>query len=265
MELRVEIDRGDVWYEHPYTPEGERRPQPIQRRPTLVVWAADASAPSGEIAVVRWNTTIGGWQEERSPRGAVTLRYQESDVGPRVWRDLLAGPAWLPPESTPTDVLVRRAGGRWVLNRALFGPSYRSAYGMLMLIHHEVDASGELVDHQIRVHGSSSYPSILRGTSHGCHRLFNHQALHLGGFLLAHRRHVDRGEVEAAYSHEFRAHGRSFRLEIESRGHRYELTPPVAVNVLPGNVRGSAPDASSHAFPVPVASSEMNEDVALAD
>jgi hypothetical protein len=49
------------------------------------------------------------------------------------------------------------------------------------------------------VHGSSSVTSIAHGNSHGCHRLFNHLAARLGGFLLAHRAHERKGEDVQPY------------------------------------------------------------------
>jgi hypothetical protein len=101
------------------------------------------------------------------------------------------------------------------------------------------------------MHGSVSYRSILKGNSHGCHRLFNHMAVRLGSFLLAHRRHIDTGELPARYVREFGYQGRSYRLRIESRGHRYELTPPVPVNVLPGTIHGSVRRPPQGAFPLP--------------
>src|SRR5690606_37647570 len=115
----------------------------------------------------------------------------------RVWHDVIASPAWLPPPNTPPAELVRREEREWVPNHDLFGPSYRSAYGLVMLMHHEMverrDAEPLFRDEGIRTHGSVSYRSILRGTSHGCHRLFNHMAVRLASFVITHRNHVRRG------------------------------------------------------------------------
>jgi hypothetical protein len=173
------------------------------------------------------------------------MLYKNSDVGPRLWRDLVASPAWLPPPSTPDEDLVRRdARLGWRINRDSFGPGFASAYGLVMLVHHVALPPGRegdavrLVDRGIRTHGSASYASILRGTSHGCHRLFNHLALRLAGFLLAHRDHMRRGPEPVRYERRFRAHGRAFTLRIDSRGVRRELEPPVPVRVREGTVRG---------------------------
>jgi hypothetical protein len=260
MELRAEIDRGDVWFDYPYTSEGRRRSQPVRVRPTLTLFARDGAH---EVALVRWPTTIGGWKPERSRSGGIGLRYKESPEGPRLWRDVVAAPAWLPPPSTPDDELVRRGPrGRYVPNTSLFGPSYRSAYGLAMVMHHRVipgrgtTDTGEptpptLYDEGVRAHGSVSYGSILRGTSHGCHRLYNHLSVRLSGFLLAHRNHVRHGSMQVLYSRRARSPNGPVQLRIRSRGYRYELTPPIDVNVLRGNVLGSVQEAPDGMRPLP--------------
>ncbi|GAB4205724.1 MAG: hypothetical protein OHK0013_21860 [Sandaracinaceae bacterium] len=256
MTLRAEVDRGDVWYDYPYTSEGRRRAQPVRVRPTLTLFAQDGDR---EVALMRWPTTIGGWKPERTRSGAIGLRYKESPVGPRLWRDVVAAPAWLPPPSTPDDELVRRVPGsrRYVANTALFGPSYRSAYGLAMVMHTRVIPAREegapptFYDEGVRAHGSVSYASILRGTSHGCHRLYNHLAVRLMGFLLAHRDHVRHGSMQVLYARRARSPGGVVTFRIRSRGYRYELTPPVDVNVLRGNVLGTLQEAPEGMWALP--------------
>jgi hypothetical protein len=235
MELRVEIDRGDVWYELPTW----RRS--IAQRPKLTLYARTSDGE--EIPLVRWPTTIGGWKKEVGPSGRVGLRYKNSDVGKRVWRDLVASPAWLPPPKTPARALVRRGSGpkEWLPETELLGPGYASAYGLVMLVHHRpVEGRGGTVwyDNGIRTHGSVNYNSILNSESHGCHRLFNHAAVQLASFLLQHRRHVRQGVLAKPFTHEFTWRGIKVRHPIPHRGYRFELTPPVEVEVLPGAVRG---------------------------
>ncbi|HLU65848.1 MAG TPA: hypothetical protein VKZ63_06205 [Kofleriaceae bacterium] len=235
MELRAEIDRGDVWYETP------RRRGRIERRPTLTLWAR---RPDGsELALIRWHTTIGGWQKEAvGRRGRVVLKYKNSDVGRRVWRDLIAAPAWLPPPTTPGRTLVRRGdGGKWLPDTDLVGPGYASAYGLVALIHHRpVTRRGvtRWYDNGIRTHGSVSYASILRGESHGCHRLFNQSAVQLASFLLQHRAHQRHGLDDRPFIKRVAYEGKVYELPIPNRGYRYELTPPVEVEVLKGRIRG---------------------------
>lgn len=255
MDLRVEIDRGDVWYTFPYTDEGRPRGFPVRNRPTTTIFAR---RPNGqEVALVRWNTTIGGWQPEMNPEGGVGMRYKESDVGERVWRDVIASPAWLPPPATPDDELMRRRGDRWFVNDSITGPGYDSAYGLAMVIHHQILGDGEdeddWRDNGIRSHGSVSYRSILRGYSHGCHRLFNHLAVRMTSFLLNRRRHEVRGRIPASLRRELHPEGAEepLTLEITNRGFLFELTPPVPVEVLRGNVRGRPTRAPAGFFPLP--------------
>jgi hypothetical protein len=83
-----------------------------------------------------------------------------------------------------------------------------------------------------------SYASIGRGDSHGCHRLFNQQAVALASFLLRHRRHVDRGLIATPYRRAVWWQGRALRLSVPDRGNLIELQPPIAVDVLEGSVHG---------------------------
>lgn len=261
MDLRAVIDRGDVWYALPYTNDGRPRGFSVRRRPTLVIYARHEGR---EIPLVRWNTTIGGWQPEINPQdGSVGLRYKESDVGPRVWRDLIASPAWLPPPGTPDDELLSRRRGQWVVNRSITGPGYDSAYGLAMVIHHLVRDDGadedDWMDRGIRSHGSVSYRSILRGYSHGCHRLFNHLSVRMTSFILAHRHHVVRGRIPALFRRQLQPEPAEeggtppepLTLEIDTRGYLFELTPPVPVEVLEGRVHGSPRRAPVGFFPLP--------------
>lgn len=228
--LAVEIDRGDVWY--------DARPtvRKLDRRPALTLFAlaGDVRTP-----LVRWPTTIGGWQDEKRPSGAVSPRWKESPVGPRVWRELFVGPTWLPPDTTPDGELVRKVGSRHELAREAMGPSYKSAYGLTMLVHELVVTRRSKVsfhDQGVRTHGSSAVGSVHGGRSHGCHRLLPAQVLRLGGFLVATVDHVRRGETPTLYVRTFSHHGR-FPVKITTRGYLIELTPPIAVEVLPGRIR----------------------------
>lgn len=242
MELYAEIDRGDVWYVAPVGPNGEPRNLPIERRPSLVLY----TVYEGErIPLVRWPTTIGGWKREKVGND-VRLVYKGSPVGERVWRDLVVSPSWLPPPTTPDDELVRRRpGGGIVPNDRITGPGYRSAYGLVMLVHHEVRPNGDgepsFADEGIRTHGSVSYNSILGGYSHGCHRLFNHLAVRMTGFVLRHRDHVRRGALGTDYRRVLEVDGAQATLRVDTRGYFFELTPPIEVNVLEGRVLGPPP------------------------
>jgi hypothetical protein len=235
MELRAEIDRGDVYYEL-----GNRR-RHVERRPMLTLYARHGGR---EVALMRWGTTIGGWQPERTDDGGIGMRYKNSPPGERIWRDVVASPAWLPPPSTPDDELVTKRGDEWRPKMSLFGPGYRSAYGLVMMMHHKVldgtnsDGSPRLRDEGVRSHGSVTYTSILGGFSHGCHRLYNHLAVRLANYLLRHRNHEPRGSLSVDFYREVEVEDQAVEIQLTSRGYLYELTPPVPVEVLEGNILG---------------------------
>ena len=48
--------------------------------------------------------------------GTIGMRYKNSDIGERIWRDVIASPSWLPPPSTPGHELVVRRRGQYVIN-----------------------------------------------------------------------------------------------------------------------------------------------------
>ena len=233
MDLSAEIDRGDVWYDE------QPVPRVAWRRPALVIYARDGTT---KRALVRWPTTIGGWADVRVD-GALVKRWKESDVGPRVWRQVVAAPTWLPPDTTPDDELVRWVGkGKWELKKSIMGPGPLSAFGMIRLPHervvHTQGGGVEYADDGIGTHGSAVVTSLLNGTSHGCHRLYNHMAVRLGGFLLDHRSHTIRGQQPEHFRRTVNVGG-TFHAQIDTRGFVYELTPPVNVDVLPGTIRST--------------------------
>lgn len=260
VRLRAEIDRGDVWTSYPLDADGRPRPSPVKNRPTFTLFV---ETQAGEIPLVRWPTTIGAWKQEKVDGESETLRYKPSPVGRWYWRDLVSAPAWFPPPTTPDRELMRRGpDGRWAPDEDGVGPGYRSAYGLVALFHHRaITTSGggtEYADIQIRTHGSASYRSILRGSSHGCHRLFNHLAIRLGTFVLASTEHTRQGLIDERYGRVLRWKGRTFKLRAESRGYRYELVSPIPVDVLPGrNVRSKTiplvPAPATPATPQPQA------------
>jgi hypothetical protein len=110
---------------------------------------------------------------------------------------------------------------------------------MMLLVHHQVVKlkTGErLDDNGIGTHGSASVTSIVNGTSHGCHRTYNQLAVRLADFLLHHRDHVVKGEQPERWKRIVRHDAETFSAELATRGFLYQLTPPVPVEVLPGNI-----------------------------
>jgi hypothetical protein len=232
MDLVAEIDRGDVWYDE--IPIARR----IAHRPTLVLYVNDQGT---KRPLVRWPTTIGGWADQRTADGLVQ-KWKESDVGPFVWRDLYAAPTWLAPKTTPDrDLVTNLYNGHYALKKEVLGPGPHAAYGMTLLVHHQVfkrkDGTVRFDDNGIGTHGSASVTSIVNGTSHGCHRLYNQLAVRLADFLLRHREHVIRGEQAELYRRVVSYKDETFVANLNTRGYLYEMTPPVPITVLLGNIR----------------------------
>jgi hypothetical protein len=234
MDLHVVIDRGDVWYDFPFDEKGRRKTQPRSRMPQLALYARHRGQ---EIPLVRWQTTIGGWQPEMR-HDQEYYKYKISDVGPRIWKNIVAGPVWVPPPNTPSRDMVKlrsvRGTAQAIVAHQAFGPGYASAYGLVAAFH--VTRAGH--DNQVRTHGSVNYMSILSSFSHGCHRLFNFRAVRLFSFVLAHRKFERKGRSKIGYSQRFEHKGEEFHTNLTTRGYYYELQPPLPVNVLEGTIRG---------------------------
>jgi hypothetical protein len=255
MDLSVEIDRGDVWYDFPFDAAGARLPQPRERFPQLtlyVKWRGE------RVPIVRWRTTVGGWRAELASDGQEYYRYKGSDVGPRVWRHIVTAPVWIPPPSSPLGSMVKekRVAGTYVrvTNYDETGPGFLSAYGMVAAIHEEMRKGPDGVryfDNGIRTHGSFDYPSLRGRFSHGCHRLYNVSAMRLFSFVLAHRRSHVTGPVAAGYRRAFYSRGEVFEIRLPTRGFYRELDPPIPVDVLEGRIKGTLPKPIAGYVPKP--------------
>ena len=80
----------------------------------------------------------------------------------------------------------------------------------------------------------------LRGRfSHGCHRLYNQQAMRLFSFVLGHRRMRASGRSRSGFRRTFYSQGEVFEMRLPSRGFYYELDPPLPVEVLEGRIKGT--------------------------
>jgi len=244
MDLHSVINRGDVWYEYPYTTDGKRKGQGRRQMPinTLYVKWNDQDIP-----LITMNTTIGSWRTELAPDGYEYFKYKNSDIGPRVWRKIVAGPVWLPPDTTPSGDLLKTVIYKHrkvkVPNYNEFGPWYASAYGLVAAFHErqveQKNGGFRYLDNGIRSHGSVDYNSILRRYSHGCHRLYNHLAIRLFDFILRHKPFKRVGQISAGYSHKIKVDEDTFVIQLNSRGYQYELLEPVPVYVQRGRIRGS--------------------------
>jgi hypothetical protein len=242
MDLSGEIDRGDIWYDFPFNEAGVRQPQPRERFPSFtlfVKWQGE------RVPLVRWRTTIGGWRGELAANGEEYFRYKDSDVGPHVWRHLVAAPVWIPPPASPLGSMVKekKVNGAFVkvTNYDETGPGYLSAYGLAAAIHvqmHKGTSGYTYFDNGIRTHGSFDYTSLRGRFSHGCHRLYNHQAMRLFSFVLAHHSARTLGSIALGFRRTFWWKGEVFEMRLPSRGFYYELDPPLPVETLEGRIRG---------------------------
>jgi hypothetical protein len=244
MDLRAEIDRGDVLLERPkLDKDGHKKwKPPVADRPTLTLYAR---VGDHEVALSRWPTTIGGWKTIQKSDGSMALKYKESITGDALWSEVLATPTWHPAPGMPTRKLLVKQGDTFVPKTEIIGPGYHAAYGLVAMVHHQIvgrDDKGEpeLVDYRIRTHGTPGYRSVKRGESNGCHRLHNYLALRLASFLVKHRENVREGLVPEDYVRNLEYKGQKVALESETKGYRFKLTPPVPVTVLDGDVHGNA-------------------------
>jgi hypothetical protein len=239
MDLTAEIDRGDVWYDLPF--DGRGKPV-VQRRDHYPHLTLFVRWQGQKIPLCWWRTTIGSWRSEMHEDGHEYFKYKNSDIGPRVWKQIVAGPVWIPPDGTPMKdlltrkVLDRNVGPVTVVNTDVMGPGYGSAYGLVMGIH--VDPKRGGFDNQIRTHGSVDYTSIARRFSHGCHRLVNNRAVRLYDFVLRHRDFKRLGNVPLNLKKRFEVDGETYHYALKTRGYYYELADPLPVNVLEGRVMG---------------------------
>ncbi len=242
MELSTHIDRGDVWYDFPYDAEGNKKGQPRQRFPHLTLYV---HYNGQKIPLVHWRTTIGSWRTE-THEGETMLKYKNSDVGERIWKDIVAAPVWIPPPSTPAAELIkgywRKGKFKKDVNYAETGPGYKSAYGLVAAYHVKpVEAKdGEIkyFDNGIRTHGSVDYMSILRRFSHGCHRLYNMDAVRLFSFVLRHRDFKREGQQPAGVGRFIDYEEKRYHMQLDTRGYKYELVEPIPVDVTAGRIVG---------------------------
>lgn len=264
MELTLDYDRGDVWYDFPFDNEGHEVSQPVRHRPNVTVAVKYAGQ---KIPLARFGTTIGGWRTE-NVNGVSMWKYKESPPGPRAWEEIVAAPVWLPPDSTPPEDLMvanpereRASDPELIVNYHETGPSYASAYGLVAAYHREFfkRADGTVTlgrDEGIRTHGSVDYMSIMRRHSHGCHRLHNHIALRMMSFVLAHRPHEHLGQETLGFKKQLWVGDKAYLMDIRQGGYVFKLQTPLFVNVEEGRIRGRVKHPID--FPIPKWNVEAN-------
>ena len=244
MELRAEIDRGEVVLKRPALDKDGKKKwhPPVSDRPTLTLYARMGER---EVALCRWPTTIGGWKTIQQSDGSMALKYKASVTGEAIWPEILATPTWHPAPGMPIRRLLVKKGDGWAPKTEVIGPGYRAAYGLVAITHLQIEGRNErgepqLMDHRIRTHGTAAYRSVKRGESSGCHRLHNHLVLRLAGFVVRHRAHVRNGIVPEDYVRHLEYKGQEVDLQDDNKGYRFQLRPPVPVTILNGDIRGNA-------------------------
>jgi hypothetical protein len=256
MELTLEYDRGDVWFDFPYDDRGREIFQPVSRRPNVTVYTRYLDQ---KIPLARYGTTIGGWRSELVGE-TLMWKYKESPVGPRVWSQIVASPVWMPPDTTPPKDLLKRPRLRkpgdppFEVNYYETGPGYASAYGLVAAYHRKylehADGSIDIgQDEGIRTHGSVDYMSIMRRHSHGCHRLHNHIAVRLMSFVLGHRPHRRLGQEQLGFQKLIEWEDQKYQMELKQGGYVFELDTPLKVHVFEGRIRGQQKRAIEIAIP----------------
>ena len=253
MELRAEIDRGEVLLARPKLDKDGHKmwKPPVADRPTITLFAR---VGDHDVALCRWPTTIGGWKMFEKSDGTMALKYKESVTGDALWTEVLATPTWHPAPGMPTRHLLIKVGDAFVPKTDIIGPGYHAAYGLVAMVHKQimgVTANGEpdLMDLRIRTHGTPGYRTVKRGESNGCHRLHNYEALRLAAFLIKHHANTRDGLVPEDYVRHLQYKGQDIALQSDSKGYRFKLTPPVPVKVLSGDIRGNAKNVR-HMVPV---------------
>ncbi len=253
MELRAEIDRGEVVLARPQLDkEGHKKwKPPVGDRPTITLFA---HVGDHDVALCRWPTTIGGWKMFEKSDGTMALKYKESVTGDALWTEVLATPTWHPAPGMPTRHLLIKVGDTFVPKTEIIGPGYHAAYGLVAMVHKQIvgttpQGEPDLMDLRIRTHGTPGYRSVKRGESNGCHRLHNYEALRLAAFLVKHHANTRDGLVPEDYERHLQYKGQDIALQSESKGYRFKLTPPVPVKVLSGDVKGNAKSVK-HMVPV---------------
>jgi hypothetical protein len=255
MDLSIVIDRGDIWYDLPFDASGAYKPQARKKYPQFNLYVGKQ-----KLLLAKWRTTIGGWRAEQASDGYEYFRYKGSDVGDHfVIRNVVSGPVWIAPESTPIRALVKSKSvrGKWqtVVNYDELGPGYLSAYGLIAgyIVTPPKNGTGGDFDNGVRLHGSSEYLSMYSaaGYSHGCHRLPNHLAIRLYSFILRHRAMRIIGDQPMDFARQFLKSDDAYEIRIASRGYAYRLDPPLPVEVLEGDIKGEVKEPIMTYVPKP--------------
>ena len=244
MDLAVEIDRGDVWYDFPFDAKGQRVPQPRERFPTFtlyVKWRGE------KVPLVRWRTTVGGWRVELASDGQEYYRYKGSDVGPRVWHHIVAAPVWIPAPVVAAHFLRERKAGQRHLRSVsptttrrgpgicrpmAWPPPFTRRCGAVPTGRPSSTTASARTDRSItcRCAGASRTAVTASTTSRRCA---------CSASCSGTGRCASVGAIPLGFRRAFYSQGEVFEMRLPSRGFYYELEPPLPVDVLEGTVKGT--------------------------
>ena len=93
--------------------------------------------------------------------------------------------------------------------------------------------------------------SILRRFSHGCHRLYNMNAVRMFSMILQHRPYVREGQTKIGAGRNFESGGKTYSMKLDTRGYKYELVEPIPVTVTEGRIRGTRKSPYKEMMPKP--------------
>ena len=255
----------------PLRRRGTRLPQPRERFPSFtlfVKWRGE------RVPLVRWRTTVGGWRSELASDGQEYYRYKGSDVGPRVWRHIVAAPVWIPPAVVAArldgegEAGQRRVRERHQLRRdgARLPVGLRPGGG-----HPRGDAARPRRAELLRQRHPHARLVRLHVAARALLARLPSPLQQPGGAAVQLRARApeDRvvGSIALGFRRTFWSKGEVFEMRLPSRGFYYELDPPLPVESLEGRVKGTRQKPIAGYLPKPgvkYASSEDPDGVDLA-
>ena len=200
--------------------------------------------------------------------GKYTHESDEGDLSPfRALTSALSATVGLGNIASVAVAMVAGGPGAlfWMMFLGLCGMCakfHESTLAQMFRIKNEDGTVRAEIDNGIRTHGSVDYMSILRRYSHGCHRLYNMDAVRLFSYVLRHRDYTRHGQQNVGVRRNLEVDGKSYLMKIDTRGYKYELVEPIPIRVLEGRIRGSRQYPVEDYVPKPVKPSELEAESA---
>jgi hypothetical protein len=177
-------------------------------------------------------------------------KYKDSDVGERVWKEIVAGPTWIPPASTPPRELLKRRKWKDGKPSAPSSTTARSAPATPPpTASSPPTTSSEVKDAEGNVTAElrqpASAPTAASTTCRSCAATRTAatasttcRAVRLFSFILQHREFVREGQTKLGFGREFEWEDKQYKLSLKTRGYRYQVTRPIPVEVQRGRIQG---------------------------